>query len=230
MIQVRSARSSIFLNSTFAPPIFDWQGVPARFFEMVHTALSPGIVISPQDFSVRQGNSLDEVGAKYSLFGGPASINLSSEVLSIEFPNVSDTEYEMALRIINSIDKHFCIDFPNRKYTTVQMATFEHAEFVSEEEVIAYLGRYRVSSIDKACATFGAVYAPSGRFFLSGKTWSALCSVERSEHSSNAVFLHFDLTLYAIQENETFYDKMSQFKRVSNVCMNALDLEWVDVG
>ena len=230
MIQVQSANSSIFVNAAFSPPLFEWKGVPAQFFEMVHSALTPNLAISPRDFSVHIGNSLDDVLAKFNIFGGASAVTLSAERLSIEFPNVSSKEYEFVLHLMSQIDASFSIKFPDRKRTTLQITSFEHADIVSDYTSIAYLEQFSIPSAKRICAENEALHLPSGKFVMSGNdaTWRALCSVELSEQVANALFLHFELTLLNLWESDTFDSKMKRFKQISDLCMEALDLEWAN--
>ena len=232
MIQVRSANSSIFVNAAFLPPLFEWQGVTGRFFEMVHSALTPTITMSPRDFSVHNGNSLDDIWVKYNVYGGASSIALSAEKLSVEFPNISPTEYEAALRIIGQIDASFPVIFPDRKYNSIQTTVYEHVQIIASGSPGEYLYRYAIPTVNKACEEIGAVQVPSGRFSIVGKdgVWRASCLVEMSEHVQNALFLHFDITLLELSQNEPFNSKFGRINSISNACMMGLGLERVNAG
>ena len=227
MLQVRSANSSIFVNATFSPPLFEWQGVAARFFEMVHSALTPNINISPRDFSAHAGNNLSDVWAKYNFFGGASSVVLSSEKLSIEFPNIASTEYEMILRLIGQIDASFPVKFPDRKFSTIQAVVYEHAHISSDRTPAEYMHRYSMPEVGNICRDIGAVQIPSARFSIVGNdgTWRASCLVEPSDYIPSALFLHFDIALLKLGLNETFDGKLGRINHISGACMTALELE-----
>ena len=227
MIQVRSANTSIFVNAAFAPPLFEWQGVAARFFEMVHSALTPSFTVNPRDFSARTGSSLDEVWARYNIFGGSSAVVLSAEKLSIEFPNVLPTEYEIVLRIIGQMDTSFSVKFPDRQYTSIQATVFEHAQIIAGGSPAEYLYKYAIPSVNKLCEDIGAVQVPSGQFSIMGNdgTWRASCLVEKSEHVQNGLFLHFDIALLSLGQNEPFDSKFGRINNISNACMTSLGLE-----
>ena len=69
MVSVRPERASAYLRIAFARPLFDWQNAPRQFFEALYDALSPLVAVSAGDFNVRVSNSLNEVAARYELFG-----------------------------------------------------------------------------------------------------------------------------------------------------------------
>ena len=232
MLQVRSANSSIFVNATFSPPLFEWQGVAARFFDMIHGALTPNITINPRDFSAYAGNNLGDVWARFNFFGGNSLVMLSAEKLSIEFPNIAPTEYEMTLRLIGQIDASFPIKFSNRRFNAIQTVVYEHAHIFSGSTSAEYMHQYSIPEVSKISGDIGAVHVPSARFSLVGNdgAWRASCLVESSEYVSNALFLHFDISLLKLGPNDSFDSKFSRINRISEACMAALHLERISAG
>ena len=228
MLKVRSAKSSVVINIGFVSPFFEWQGVSARFFEMIHNALSTKIVINACDFTAMGENSLGDVVAKYNIFGGPSFVALSAEKLSMEFPNVLSGEYDLAMQIIGPVESSFPNTFPECQYATIQSIFYEHVEVVDGGVAADYLSRYAIPSADKVFGEIGAVHAPNGRFAVVGSdaTWRALCSVERSESLENALFLNFDLTLFKVNTSDSFDNKLNRVNAIATACAAALDLEW----
>ncbi|MDE0391312.1 MAG: hypothetical protein OXI57_04490 [Rhodospirillales bacterium] len=232
MLQVQSANSSIFVNATFSPPLFEWQGVAARFFDMIHGALTPNITINPRDFSAYAGNNLGDVWARFNFFGGNSVVVLTAEKLSIEFPNIAPTEYEMALRLIGQIDASFPTKFSDRRYNAIQIMVYEHAHIFSGSPPTEYMHRYSMQQVSNISRDIGAVHVPSARFSLVGNDgdWRASCMVETSEYVPNALFLHFDISLLKLGVNDSFDSKFSRINRISEACMAALHLERISAS
>ena len=130
MVGVRPARASAYLRIAFARPLFDWQDAPRKFFEAMYSALSPMVAVSAADFSVRVSNSLNEVAARYDLFGGPNAVVLSAQHLSLEFPDLVLSDYGLAARIAESVDQRFHSDFPECGRSGMRLTLNEHLDIL----------------------------------------------------------------------------------------------------
>lgn len=221
------------MNVSFAPPLFQWGGVPARFFEMVHGVLAPNLVVRSEDFAV-QGRSLSDVVAKYAIFGGRNAVSLHAEKLSIEFSYVLPDDHELVLQVMGAIDAGFSEKFPECRWASVQATIFQHAEVVAGGSAVDYLARYTIPSVAKVFGDVdaGAVHDPAGRFFAAGNdgAWRAQCSVERSEAETSALFLNFDVTLLKVDANDGFDARLARIQNIVNACTSALDMEWENAG
>lgn len=228
MVKVRTARASFIVSIELAPPLFDWTGVPGRFFAFVHGALAPKIFVSPRDFSVTAANSMDEVAARYNIFGGVSTIALSAEKLSMEFLNLSAEEHHLFAEIAQPVVSGFPGSFPECQYTEIHALSYEHAEVLGENTASGYLSRYAIPSVDKVLGAMGAVTAAAARFAAAGNdaSWSARASVERSEVLENGLFVNVEVRLLRVETNEPFEAKLDRIVRIGGACGSALDLEW----
>ena len=85
---------------------------PRQFFEAIYDTLSPMLAVSAADFSVRVSNSLNEVSARYDLFGGPSAVVLTAKDLSLEFPDLVLSDYGLAAQIAEVVEQRLHSDFP----------------------------------------------------------------------------------------------------------------------
>jgi len=230
MVKVRPASSSIFVEVGFRRPIFEWQGVPARFFEMLHSALSSQFAMSPRDFTVTPGNSLSDVAARYNILGGASSVALSADKVLFEFRNLRPADYQLVLRILQAVDEKFGLAFPENEYSRIHSNSFDHVEFADNTSADDYLTRYKIAPVETAFSQIGVAYHAAGRFGVTATdgSWFAVCTVEKSEVAANGLFIHFDITLSQIQKSDPFEAKLERARRVSLACMAALGLEWVN--
>ena len=228
MVKVRTTRVSLIVNIEFAPPLFDWNGVPGRFFAFVHGALAPEIFVSPRDFSVAAANSMDEVAARYNIFGGASTIALSAEKLSMEFLNLSVEEYQLIGKIVQAVETGFPRSFPECQYTAIHSMSHYHAEVLGENTASGYLSRYAIPSVDKVLGAMGAVTTAAARFSAVGNdaSWSARASVERSEVLENGLFVNMEARLLRVEASDPFEAKWNRLARIDEACESALDLEW----
>ncbi|MDE0302622.1 MAG: hypothetical protein OXJ38_05360 [Gammaproteobacteria bacterium] len=228
MDKITPARSGVSVVVTFESPFFDWHGVTARFFEMVHSALSSKISIEPSNFSVANGNSLGDVMARFNVFGGTSSITISAEKLSLDFPNLLPGESDLAYEIIRSVESGFLKEFRECRYSTIRHMSYKHVELYQDGPISMYLQRYAIPSVSELCNNTDIVHMPTGRFTLtdSNATWRALCSIERSEVLENGLFLYSEVALMGVNMNETFDAHLERILNIVSICESAFELEW----
>lgn len=225
MIKVKSERILLAVNFKFASPLYNWNVIPTRFFEMVHSALTPDFAISSKDFSNIPSHSLADVAVKFNLFGGPNSVELSADNLSFKFENLLPNEIHLALQIIEKIDSGFLESFPNCQISTIQVTSFVHATIVNGASITDYLNQFTIQSVEKVCSQTGADHMPIGKFIIRDTEWFAICSVEKSEIFENALFLNWDVQLLNVSETDNFQEKLNRFSNCISTCALALNLE-----
>ncbi len=86
MVKLRSKRVTTILNTFFTPPMFHRGEIPARFFDLVYSSLTPKFMFDLNDLQVLHGNTLGAVVAKYRIFGDNNTISMSADKLSAGFP------------------------------------------------------------------------------------------------------------------------------------------------
>ena len=227
VVGVRPARASAYLRISFARPLFDWQNAPRQFFEAMHSALSPTIAVSVADFSVRNSNSLNEVAARYELFGGPNAVVLSAGNLSLEFSDLVLDDYGLAARIAESVDQRLHADFPECGRAGMRLTLNEHLDVLGPGRAEDYLSRYAIPTVGSAFARSAGLHQHGALFSTTDvdKHWRAHCSVERSEVLDNALFLTRDVMLLNVDESVAPRSRLALMWEVIDTCARALDLE-----
>lgn len=223
MFKVRQQQASALLNIVFSPPFFSWNGVEARFFQMVHDALQPLIMVKPEDFAIAPATNLGEVSARYSIFGGASTVSLFANRLTMNFPKLSREDTPLIQSIVGALDTGFTERFQEQQYNTMQVVSAEHATIDCAGGAADYLVRYAVPSASRLNNT---VLTPGAHFGLGDKdaAWRALCTVEKSEILEDGLFLKFDVTFLKVPEGG-FDDRLQRYRQVIDTCLSALELE-----
>ena len=229
MVGVRPARASGYLRIAFARPLFDWQNAPRRFFDGMYSALSPLIAVSASEFSVINSYSLNEVAARYQIFGGPNAVVLSAQNLSLDFPDLVLSDYGLVAQIAQAVDQRLQADFPECGRSGMRLTLNEHLQVLEPGGAEDYLSRYAIPSLESAFAHRAGPHR-HGALFSTTDTenrWQAHCSVERSEASDmdNALFLTRDVTLLRADETVAPHTGLALIWEVIDACARALDLE-----
>ena len=227
MVGVRAAKASAYLRIAFARPLFDWQNAPRQFFEAIYDTLSPMLAVSAGDFSVRVSNSLNEVAARYDLFGGPSAVVLTANDLSLEFPDLVLSDYGLAAQIAESVEQRLHSDFPECGRSSMRLTLNEHLDILGPGRAEDYLSRYAIPSVESAFAQSPGLHQHGAVFSTTGaqRQWQARCLVERSEASDDALFLTRDVVLLRVDEPAPPNTGLALIWEVIDTCARALDLE-----
>ena len=227
MVGVRAARAAAYLRVAFARPMFDWQNLPRQFFEAIYDTLSPMLAVTADDFSVRVSNSLNEVAARYDLFGGPSAVVLTAKDLSFEFPNLVRSDYGLAAKIAESVEQRPHSDFAECGRASMRLTLNEHLNVLAPGNADDYLSRYTIPSVESTFAQtpslqqYGAVFSATE----AERQWQARCLVERSEALNDALFLTREVTLLRVDEDDATASGLALIWEVIDTCARALDLE-----
>ncbi len=228
MTRVTSRRGSVQVNIAISPPVFDWNGVPSRFFAMIHDVLSVEITVKPGHFSEVPAVNLGEVVARYDIFGGPSHIALRPDGLVMEFPVLLPEDSGLVQGIIEHIFVAFQQTFPDHQYMTVQANLSHHAEILDGSAVNDYLAGYAIPSVGGA---FGrkVLHLPAARFGVvdAAAAWDARCIVEKSDFLQNGLFVGLDMTFRKVNENNNSFQYLfNLYNTIAGCCSTALELEW----
>ncbi len=228
MVKLRSERVTIILNAVFDPPIFQRSEIPARFYDLIYSSLTPEFTVDLNDLQVLHGNSLGDAVVKYKIFGGNSMISMSSDKLFAEFPMALPGDYQIIERLLYAIGAGFCEKFPNSKITQVQVSGHEHASVVSGSTAREYLAQFEIPAVNSRFHELGASYTPGARFMISGNkaAWQALCSLEQSLYLADGLFLTYDVTLKEVVPGETLDVQMKRVKNITEECASALELNF----
>ena len=227
MVGVRAARASAYLRVAFARPMFDWQNTSKRFFEAIYDTLSPMLAVTADDFSVRVSNSLNDVAARYDLFGGPSAVVLTAKDLSFEFPDLMLSDYGLAARIAESVEQRLHSEFPECGRALMRLTLNEHLNVLGPGNADGYLSRYAIPSVESAFGEMPGVHQHGAVFSTSDaqRQWRARCLVERSEVLDDGLFLTREVTLLKVDEASAAAGGLALIWEVIDTCAGALDLE-----
>ena len=227
MIGVRPERASASLRIAFARPLFDWQNAPRKFFEALYDSLSSLVTVNLGDFNVHVSNSLNEVAARYELLGGPSSIVLTAQRLSVEFPELERGDHGLAVQIAEAAVERFHSEFPECKRSGMRLTLHEHLSVPEPGRAEVYLARYAIPSVQSAFAQYGGTHQHGTSFSTTDADgqWRAHCTVERSVALHNALFLARDILLLKVDGAEAPHTELALMWEVTKTCAHALDLE-----
>lgn len=229
MIKIRSSKVAVHVNFDYSPPIFEWQNVSSRFFEMIESALAPILGASNlNNFLTQPSNSVGDVAARYNIFGGPSSVTLRANQLSVEFPNLLPSDTNLVIEIVRAVYSGFCEKFSERNCSVIRISLHEHAEVI-DGNIQEYLSRYSKPFENSKLNEHEFETQPTGRIYVNSNdgNWSALCMVEKSEILENSLFLQLELTL-KLNEDDTFDTILNNFNHCLNSCVSILNLHPIE--
>ena len=227
LISLNPYLRSTTVNFSLSPPIFNWNGVAPRFFEMIYDALNPDITVNVGDLSTVVGASLGELVAKYNISGSESCVALTAEKLSFEFPFRSRNDYSTIVRIVEKLDSSFKEKFSQHKYRSLQINIAEHAQIIDGPAVSDYLERYKNPTMEEIFRASNILHTPGVRFSNTDEngSWHLNCTVEASVFV-NGLFLFFELTfLDESLANDEFHNKLVRYQQITEACLLALGLE-----
>ena len=226
-MKVKSLRNTILVHFKFRRPIFEWQGVPGQFFDSLYRTLTPRFVVNAADFSTHWGASLNDMQAKYAIFGGASHVTLAADRLMVEFWNIAPGENKLALEIMQLVDKAMSSSLPETEINSISLRSSEHVEVTDGTDISSYLTKFDHPSVKAAFSSLDAIVEPSGRFITkaTNQSWDCSCMIERSLMTSNGFFIQMDINLYNLPKPSTFEDRMRQAARISKACSASLDME-----
>lgn len=217
------------MNFEFSPPIFQWQEVPGRFFEMVHSALGPELIDKNlRNFIVEPANSLGDAVAKFFIFGGPSSVTLAADKLSVELPTIFQNDTELVVKIVEGMYSGFHDKFSECRCSRVRITMYDHAEVTDGNSPTDYLGRFSVPLQSPALNDINVKVQPNpGVSIISeDESWNAACTVESSEVATNALFINLVISLN-VSEIEPFHSLLERYKRAGKTCLSILELRYL---
>lgn len=222
----------MFVEITLRSPIFEWQGVPARFFEALREALEPHFSMNTRDFVSITGPSLGDAMARYNVLGGTSSIILFADRIRFELLNLLPADNVVVFQILGSVDKRLAAEFSNNEYSKGRYNSYDHYEIVDGNDVDDYLERYKIPLVDKIFSEIGVVNSPGARFSISANdgSFSVACALEKSFVVSNGLFVQIDLTDFRLQRGQLLARAQEWAGHFTPACMSALGLEWPDAG
>ena len=229
MRKVRALQTAIDIHANFTPPILDWRAAPARFYALIHDALSQDIQMSALHFSERIGVSPGTSEAEYKVMGGQNNITLAADRLSARFPNLTSGNFEAELKVMAAVDSKFGRAFPDCHVQSIRCALNAHARIIDGSSVASFLDPYRNEKIDALLSGIeGACYGPSIKFSAQSQEWKLFCVAEQSELLADGLFLGLDINLRTIPASASFAHTLQRTTHLISLCAKALEVEWCD--
>jgi len=227
----RPLRSTDRTELFFERPIFDWTGVPAKFFGMIFTRLGAKIPVNTKEFSLVQSANVGEFQIRYSIYGGPSSISMFADRLCIEFPVLTPSDNPLAREVLKTVHDGFVSEFPNCPTTRVQRLSSDHIEILPPHTVKAFLAQHRFPRLEEAFKT-EAIIEPSIKFNAkdTAQAWEYAVMAEQSLLHAAALFVMHTLKLLDVSRVPTFEDKVALAMHVERLTLNAFGLERADAA
>jgi hypothetical protein len=224
-------RGNLSVKMPLTRPIFSFQGVSARFCELIYKSLAPTFPVGPNDLSGNPANRLSEIWARFNLYSGPNTVTLFSDRLSFDFVNLLRTDYPIILDLMRRVHDEFPSAFPECEYERVDSTSYIHLELLPPADVPTYLQRYQLKEIQKAFADTGKIVVEPGMrhgVAASDEKWQTKFGVDRSLASDKAVFVDVSTTLKQLPKEFSFLEKQQLFQKIGDACLKALGLEPAD--
>lgn len=194
---------------------------------MIFTALTPRFRVNPGDFSVKTGNALSDVAAKYNIFGRANNITLTADKLSIELFDLVPGDYPTVIEIVKAVDNGFTDRFPESTYTNISVQSFEHCEIKDGTTIEKYLSQFSLDHAEQMQKELNVIYTPSARIELKSvnQSWDCSLLVERSALLAEGVFAAFHMNMRDISQTKIFDEKLALVATISAACFRSLGLE-----
>jgi hypothetical protein len=231
VISYKSLRDSIHVQCMLSQPILDWREMPSRFFGMVYGALRQKLPINLSELSITPGVLLSEVRAKYNLYGGATSVSLHADRLAFDFPNLTPTDYPIAMDIMACIHDAFPKAFSDLSYDKIEVQSYEHVDVFSSETVSSFLERFKMPGAESFFEST-VVQRPTCKFSMEAQDqgWQCGLALERSLLASNALFMAVTVSLRNANALTPFQEKQTQVRSLINSLVAAVGLESSNVG
>jgi hypothetical protein len=231
-IKSKSLRTNVHCQLPFKRPILEFGNTPGRFFSMMYDCLAGKIQVNTSDFSVRTGNTLGEVQAKYNVFGGITSVSMHADRLVFDFPNLVPNDFPVVRQIIEATHDAFPKVFAELDYERADIQSSEHLEVMHETNVQELLARYEMKSVSAVFGKGRVVQWPAAKFELisEDQRWQCTCTIERSLLKATAVFVALVISLRKLTSQSPFVEKATLVQEVSRSCLAVFGLETDDVA
>jgi hypothetical protein len=229
--QVRAVWSSLNVSLGLTRPLFGtWQDIPKRFFDMLYDALSDVVPIKSNEFSVVASTQLNEVRARYSIYGGRSAVSITSDAVVFDFPSLVPTDAPLVQQIFARVHDALPKAFPEVNYETVNVQSFEHLAFTDQsDDPNDYLARFTFPNSDKFLGE-GVVFRPAGKceIVAQDQTWQCTLAVERSLYNARAVFVAITFAMKKMGLSSSYAEKVERAEKIVRFCHQLLDLKQIN--
>jgi hypothetical protein len=221
-------RGNLHVQYYFKRPVFRWQELPVRFFEMVYEALGTRLNIQPSELTINPTHSLGEARARYTIYGGASSVSLLADRISFDFPNLLPSDTSLVLEIMSTLHDAFPKAFPEVEQGRIEVQDYAHLDIGTQEAVNEFLNGYRIAAVEAAFGEdFPIISMPSVRYAVVAQdaSWKSVVSAEPSQLATTALFGSVVTTLLKVSPEQTYLEKAAFVQSITNRCLAALNLE-----
>lgn len=231
MYRVRSIASSVVVEGSFSPFIFDWGDSSGRFCKVVHSALSNETNVGPSDFEEKHGLSLADNSVRFNFPGSRLSFTLTVDQLAIKFIDIKTEDLNLVMESSRSIVTGFQKEFPELHFKYVRCSFHEHLKCLGDSSITEFLSRFDFfSAKEKTKKNSVTVISPCARFKVMNESarWYAECSADRSLRYDNALFLSGIVEFLGVPQSNLVETCISHFTDFSFIMSDTLDLDVVN--
>lgn len=221
-------RENLHVQLYFKQPVFTWQQLPVRFFEMIYDALGARLNIQPSELSIQPTHSLGEACARYTVYGGPTSVSLMADRIAFDFPNLLPSDLPVVYEIMGAVHDTFPKSFPEIEEGRIEVQDYAHLDIGTQEAVQTFLNGFRIPMVEQVFGTdLPVVNTPALKFSVVSEDagWKSVVAVEQSQLSSAALFGSIGTTLVKFPPNKTYLEKAAIVQGITARCLAALNLE-----
>ena len=231
-MKLRPLRFMQNVQLTFDRPIFDWTGVTQAFFEMIFTRVGATIPVSTNEFSTFASGKLNEMYARYNVYGGPSSVSLFADKLTIDFPNLLPGDTPLVGQLLKIVHDGFAAEFKQVSYSRIEMQSGSHLEVLPPDTVKEVLANYQIKDVADVFREAGAVTEPGIKFAAKSANppWSYSLIAEQSLINASALYAYASVSLTDAKTVPTFEDKIGLIAHIGGLALKAFGAEQVDAA
>ena len=224
-------RENVHVQLYFKRPLFKWNDVHTRFFEMIYDLLGQRLNVQPSEFSTVPTNTLGEARAKFNVYGGTSSVSLLADRIAFDFPSLFPSDLPIVHEIMGTIHDRFRDHFSEIEQGKVEVQDYAHLDIGSQEAVSTFLNKFQVQGV---AAAFGPDVRniPAAKFTVISEdgSWQSAITIERSQMQTSALFAAAQISLYKFSPTQSYLEKAGVVFDITKRCLVAVNLENEDAA
>jgi hypothetical protein len=215
----------------FDRPIFDWTGVMQNFFDLIFKRVGARIPVKVNEFSTYAPGKLSEMNARYNVYGGPSSVSLFPDKLTIDFPHLAPADIPLVGELLKIIHDGFAAEFKQVCYSRVEIQDGAHMEVLPPDSAKDLLGLYQIKSVEETFREAGAVTEAGIKFAAkcASPPWSYSLMAEQSLLNAAAVYTFSTTSLLDAKAVPTFEEKNNLAASIAQLALKSFGAEQVNV-
>jgi hypothetical protein len=224
---------SLRVEIPFEGLLFKWHDVAPRFFSFIYERLRERITIKSNEFSAPLAAAhMGDLYAKYSIFGGNASVTLFPDKLIFDFPNLTVSDQLLVNDIMRAVHDGLSTAFPELSSRRIEIVDLAHLDVGSVELVESFMRLFYAGQIGMRATQLPLIYRAAGRLLISADdgAWQNSVLIDRSLAKTTALFVSFSMSFFNVPWSLSFEEKQALVLTASGNCLRLLDLEFDDAA